>query len=213
MGAKHKTPSQNLMIRQCCMRDGHGSITIGSEMAGGVKNVTVKDCKFLHTDRGLRIKTRRGRGRDAIIDGILFENIEMDHVMTPIVINEFYFCDPDGHSEYVQSKEFYPVDERTPYIGTLEFKNIKATNCHAAAAYMYGLPEEKIKNVLFDHVEISYAEEAVEGVPAMMDGAGKTRKLGFFAKNIEKLTLNKVTVIGQEGERLLLDGIDAFTEE
>ena len=134
MGAKYKKPSENLLIRQCCMRDGHGSITIGSEMAGGVRNLTVKDCKFLHTDRGLRIKTRRGRGKDAVIDGVLFENIEMDHVMTPVVINAFYFCDPDGHSEYVQSKKEYPVDERTPYLGEMSFCHIKAENCHAAAA-------------------------------------------------------------------------------
>lgn len=50
--------------------DGHGAITIGSEMAGGVKNLNVEDCLFLHTDRGLRIKTRRGRGKDAIVTGI-----------------------------------------------------------------------------------------------------------------------------------------------
>ncbi len=104
MGAKYKRPCENLMIRQCCMRDGHGSVTIGSEMAGGVINLTVKDCLFINTDRGLRIKTRRGRGKDAIVDGILFDNIQMDQVMTPLVINCFYFCDPDGHIEYVRSK-------------------------------------------------------------------------------------------------------------
>ena len=56
MGSKYRTPSENITIAQCCMRDGHGSITIGSEMAGGVKGLLVKDCRFLHTDRGLRIK-------------------------------------------------------------------------------------------------------------------------------------------------------------
>ena len=213
MGAKHKRPSENLMIRQCCMRDGHGSITIGSEMAGGVKNVTVKECKFLHTDRGLRIKTRRGRGKDAIIDGIVFDHIEMDHVMTPIVANEFYFCDPDGHSNYVQSREFTPADDRTPYIGKMEFKNIQATNCHAAASYLYGLPEQKIKDVTFENVAISYAEEAKAGVPAMMDGLEKTCKLGFFAKNVEKLTLKNVSISGQSGEELILDGIDTLIRE
>lgn len=213
MGAKHKRPSENLMIRQCCMRDGHGSITIGSEMAGGVKNVTVKECKFLRTDRGLRIKTRRGRGKDAIIDGIVFDHIEMDHVMTPIVANEFYFCDPDGHSEYVQSKEFMPADDRTPYIGKMEFKNIQATNCHAAASYLYGLPEQKIKEVTFENVRISYADEAKAGVPAMMDGLDKTCKLGFFAKNVEKLTLKNVQISGQVGEELVLDGVDSFVRE
>ena len=113
---------KTLMIRQCCMRDGHGSVTIGSEMAGGVINLTVKDCLFINTDRGLRIKTRRGRGKDAIVDGILFDNIQMDQVMTPLVINCFYFCDPDGHIEYVRSKEALPVDERTPQIRSLVFK-------------------------------------------------------------------------------------------
>ena len=72
MGSTYKRPCENVTIRQCCMRDGHGSITIGSEMAGGVKNLTVRDCMFLHTDRGLRIKTRRGRGKDAVVQGILF---------------------------------------------------------------------------------------------------------------------------------------------
>lgn len=62
------------------MRDGLAPLTIGSEMAGGVRNLTVKDCLFLHTDRGLRIKTRRGRGKDAVLDEIIFENIRMDHV-------------------------------------------------------------------------------------------------------------------------------------
>ena len=213
MGSKYKKPSENLMIRQCCMRDGHGSITIGSEMAGGVKNLTVKDCKFLHTDRGLRIKTRRGRGKDAIIDGILFENIEMDHVMTPVVINSFYFCDPDGHSEYVQSKEFYPVDDRTPLIGGLTFRNIKATNCHAAAAYMYGLPEQMIQKVTFENVEFSYAENPVAGVPAMMDGAEETTKSGIRAKNLEILELINVKISGQEGDALTLEGVDSFVQE
>ena len=213
MGAKYKKPSENLLIRQCCMRDGHGSITIGSEMAGGVRNLTVKDCKFLHTDRGLRIKTRRGRGKDAVIDGVLFENIEMDHVMTPVVINAFYFCDPDGHSEYVQSKKEYPVDERTPYLGEMSFCHIKAENCHAAAAYIYGLPEQKVKKVLFEDVSFSYAKEPKSGMPAMMDDAEQATKLGLFAKNIEILELRNVSIEGQNGAALITDGITRMIQE
>lgn len=213
MGRKYRKPSENIMIRQCCMQNGHGSITIGSEMAGGVKNLTVKDCKFLHTDRGLRIKTRRGRGNAAIIDGIHFEHITMDHVMTPIVINSFYFCDPDGHSDYVQSKEVFPVDERTPYIGELSFQNIEAKNCHVAAAYLYGLPEEKIRKVVFDHVRFSFAKEKKTGVPAMMDGAEEVSGLGIFARNIECLELRQVSVDGQSGEALLTEGVEHLIQE
>lgn len=207
MGSKYKTPSEDIRIRQCCMRDGHGSITIGSEMAGGVKDLTVKDCLFLNTDRGLRIKTRRGRGKDAIIDGILFENIRMDHVMTPFVINSFYYCDPDGHSEYVQTKEQLPVDERTPDIRTLVFHNIEATNCHVAAAYFHGLPEKNIRKIMMEHIHITYAKDAQAGVPAMLDGMEPCSRMGIFADNVEHLVLRDITMEGQEGEPYLLGNI------
>lgn len=208
MGAKYRTPSENIVIRQCCMRDGHGSITIGSEMAGGVKNLTVKDCLFLHTDRGLRIKTRRGRGEAAVIDGILFEHIRMDHVMTPFVINCFYFCDPDGHTEYVRTKEKLPADYRTPCVKQLTFRDIEAANCHVAAAYLYGLPEQKIEKVEMEHIHATYAEDAVEGEPAMMDGIEPVKRMGVYANNIGTLVLKDVRVEGQCGEAVVTKHVD-----
>ncbi len=205
MGQKYKTPSQNLSIRKCLMRDGHGAIVIGSENAGGVKDLLVEDCEFLNTDRGLRIKTRRGRGKDAIVDRVTFNRIKMDNVMTPVVINAFYFCDPDGHSDYVQTKEALPVDERTPVLGNFLFTNIEAKNCHVAAAYLYGLPEKKIESVTFENVNISFAKDKMSGVPAMMDGAGEMSGVGLFAKNVAKLDLKNVTVTGQTGEAVIYD--------
>ena len=209
VGAKYKVPSSNLRIRQCCMRDGHGSITLGSEMAAGIQNLQARQCVFLNTDRGLRIKTRRGRGKDAVIDGILFENIKMDAVLTPFVINCFYYCESDGHSEYVQCKEPLTVDERTPKIKALCFRDIQAENCHVAAAFFYGLPEQKIERVEMKRVRVSYAEDAVSGQPAMMDGEEENVcKMGVFAKNIETLVLEDVQVTGQDGDAIVMDGID-----
>ncbi len=208
MGATYKRASKDIVIRQCCMRDGHGSVTIGSEMAGGVKNLTVRDCVFLHTDRGLRIKTRRGRGKDAVVEGVLFENIHMDNVLTPFVVNCFYFCDPDGHTEYVRTKETLPVDDRTPAIRTLTFRNIEAENCHVAAAYMYGLPEQKIDRVEMENVHVTYAEQPEYGQPAMMEGCDEhTSRQGIYANNIEELVLRNVTVEGQEGPAVVTENI------
>lgn len=213
MGAKYKVPSKNLMIRQCCMRDGHGSITIGSEMAAGVKNLTVRDCLFINTDRGLRIKTRRGRGEDAIVDDVLFENIHMDQVMTPFVINSFYFCDPDGTTEYVRSKEELPVDERTPYIKKLAFRDIVCTNCHVAAAFLYGLPERKIEKVEMKNISVTYAEKPMMGVPAMMEGIVPTVKQGIYANNIATLEIENVKVEGCESEILMMKNIDTLISD
>ncbi len=208
MGRKYKKPSENLSIRQCLMENGHGAVTVGSEMAGGVKNLIVEECLFSHTDRGLRIKTRRGRGKDAVLDNIVFRNLKMDHVMTPFVANSFYFCDPDGKTEYVQSREPYPVDERTPEIKKLMFENIEAKNCHVAAAYLEGLPERKIAEIVFKNVSVSFTEEPKEDVPAMSSGVEPCKKRGIFARNVKKLTLQDVTILGQEGEAVELEQVD-----
>ena len=111
-----KRASKDIRISNCRMQYGHGGIVLGSEMSGGIKDVHVSNCLFIQTDRGLRIKTRRGRGKDAIIKNVCFENIVMQNVKTPFVVNMFYFCDPDGKSEYVWSKKRLPIDDRTPWL-------------------------------------------------------------------------------------------------
>ena len=204
----HKRPSENILIHQCLMENGHGAVTIGSEMAGGVKNLTVEECMFRHTDRGLRIKTRRGRGEDAVLDKITFRNIDMDHVMTPFVVNSFYFCDPDGKTEYVQSREAMPVDERTPYIKRMDFENIHARNCHVAAAYFDGLPERKIEEIRLENITVTYAENPKCDVPAMSAGVEPCSRKGIWANNVKKLRLKNVSVTGQEGEAVVLSGVD-----
>jgi polygalacturonase len=210
LGKTYKTPSEDIRIHHCLMENGHGAVTIGSEMAGGVRDLIVEDCVFSHTDRGLRIKTRRGRGKDAILDNIAFRRIDMDHVMTPFVVNSFYFCDPDGKTEYVQSREPYPVDDRTPCIKRLVFEDIEAKNCHVAAAYLEGLPEQKIEEILMRRIRVTYADQPKCDVPAMSAGVEACTKRGIFARNIQKLTLQDVEISGQEGpeeELLCIDEI------
>lgn len=194
MGRKYKKPSSYFNIRNCSMNFGHGAVVLGSEMSGGIKNINVTKCIFNGTDRGLRIKTRRGRGKDAIIDGILFENIKMINVLTPLVINMFYFCDPDGKSEYVWSKEKLPVDDRTPYLGEFHFKNINCTNVNVAAGAFYGLPEMPIKKITIENVDFSYAQNPKEGVPAMMTGLEAMSNRGLIFYNVEDVVLKNVTL-------------------
>lgn len=208
MGRRYKKPSENIRIRQCLMEDGHGAVTLGSEMAGGIINLTVEDCVFRRTDRGLRIKTRRGRGKDAIINNIIFRNLDLDHVMTPLVVNSFYFCDPDGRTPYVQSRELYPVDDRTPSIRRMVFENMTCTNCHVAAAYFEGLPEQKIEEIVMRNVSFRYAENPKKGVPAMSEGVSESTRRGLFAGNVARLCMENVSVEGQDGADYELVGVD-----
>ena len=214
MGHKYKKSSENIEIRHCYMKHGHGSVTIGSEMAAGVKNLYVHDCIFEDTDRGLRVKTRRGRGNDAVTENVTFENIDMEGVLTPFVVNSYYWCcDPDGHSEYVRTKEPLPVDERTPFVGELHFRNIKAHNCHVAATFIYGLPEAKIEKVTFENVAIDFAEECTPEYPAMMADVDMCTRRGLFVNNVKELVMKNVTIEGVEGETFEFDNIDKFVQE
>ncbi len=209
MGNTYKVPSQNIEIRQCYMRHGHGSVTLGSEIGAGVKHLHCHDCIFEDTDRGLRVKTRRGRGEDSIIEDISFENIKMDGVLTPFVVNSYYWCcDPDGHSEYVRSKEPLPVDERTPQIRQLSFKNIEAHNCHVAGSFIYGLPESKIEEISFENVSIDYAENPTPEYPAMMADVEPCTRKGIYINNCRKLTMKNVTVTGAEGQAVEIENVD-----
>ena len=208
MGKKHKKPSEDVHVSHCLMENGHGAVTVGSEIGAGVRNMLVEKCRFSHTDRGLRIKTRRGRGKDSVLDEIVFRDIEMDHVMTPFTANAFYFCDPDGRTEYVQSREKYPIDDRTPAMKNFLFENIHAANCHVAAAFFEGLPEQKIEKIEMRNCSISFAKEAKADVPIMSNGVEPCTKRGLHATNVEKLILDSVVIEGVVGETLELQGVD-----
>ena len=207
MGDKYNTPAINHTIRNCKMSFAHGGVVLGSEMSGGVKNLKVERCFFEGTDRGLRIKTRRGRGKNAVIDGITFKNIVMDGVKAPFVMNMFYFCDPDGKTEYVWSKEKLPVDDRTPYLGKFTFKDIVCKNAHWCAGYFYGLPEQPIASVTLRNVSVSFADNAEKGRPAMMTDAEELKKGGFYFRNVNKVRVENVKIDGFEGEKYVLSGV------
>ncbi|MFZ5967787.1 MAG: glycoside hydrolase family 28 protein [Bacillota bacterium] len=208
MGKKKKMPSQNIFIRNCFMEYGHGAVTIGSEMSGGVNHIYVEKCLFQNTDRGIRIKTRRGRGETGIIDEIHVQDIQMDGVLTPFVINAFYFCDIDGHVEYVWSKEPLPVDERTPYIKNIYLKNIRCKNAEVAAAFFYGLPERKIEKIDMEDIYVDFRENAKPGYAAMMDFIEPMCRNGFYFHNINHLKLKNIQAVNTSTEAVIKLAVD-----
>ncbi|MCM1042659.1 MAG: glycoside hydrolase family 28 protein [Corallococcus sp.] len=208
LGQKYKRPANRHTVRNCLMQFGHGAVTLGSELSGGVKNLTVTQCVFNATDRGLRIKTRRGRGKNAVVDGVTFANIVMTNVLTPIVINAWYnCCDPDRFSEYVWSRQHLPVDARTPYLGKFVFKNMSCQDCHVAAAYCDGLPERPIKEIVMENIVFTFAQNAHCGKPAMRSFMHDMSKAGAYFDNVEKLTVSNVSFDGVTGDELIVNNV------
>ena len=90
-GRRVNLPSQNIVIQDCHMQDGHGGVTVGSEISGGVRNVFAESCRMdsPRLDYALRIKDNAMRG--GVLENIYVRNIEVGEVAAAAVsIDDFY---------------------------------------------------------------------------------------------------------------------------
>ncbi|MEO6568587.1 MAG: glycoside hydrolase family 28 protein [Opitutaceae bacterium] len=84
-GRRLATPSENLIIRGCTMKDGHGGVVLGSEISGGVRNVFVENCKMdsPNLDRALRFKNNAVRG--GVLENVFMRNVEIGRVSEAVL--------------------------------------------------------------------------------------------------------------------------------
>lgn len=197
-------PSERILITNCHFLHGHGGVVLGSEMSGDIRNVVVSSCVFYQTDRGVRLKTRRGRG--GTVEGIQLNNLVMEEVMCPFVFNMYYFCGADGKLKRVWDKAPYPVDATTPALRDVSITNVRARKCTACAGYFYGLAEMPVEGVTLRDVLVEMAEDGAPGRPAMMDGCPEMQGAGFFLRNARDVDLSGVRVQGVKGPWLDMDG-------
>jgi unsaturated rhamnogalacturonyl hydrolase len=78
-------PSENIIIRNCTMKDGHGGVVIGSEISGDVRNVFAENCRMdsPNLDRALRLKSNALRG--GVIENIFMRNVEVGRVAEAVL--------------------------------------------------------------------------------------------------------------------------------
>lgn len=202
MGRRHFQPSRGISVSHCLMEEGHGGVVIGSEISCGVQRVLVEHCLFRHTDRGLRIKTRRGRGSTCVVDGITMSQVEMEQVGHCLSINMYYNCDPDGHSDYVRCKTALPPGDETPVVRNVTLSQVTAGGIRGSAAFLYGLPESNIQGVTIRDCRFVFSPERLLECPDMMDDLVVIPELGIFAKNVQGLRIENSQLIGAHNDVL-----------
>lgn len=207
MARKALRPTRGVRISNCWMQDGHGGVTLGSEMAAGIYGVVVRDCRFTGTDRGVRVKTRRGRGKDAIVKGAWFDNIEMNHVGTAFVINSFYWADADGKTDYVGSRAPQPVSDLTPWLGGFKLTHIRCENVRNAAVYLLGLPEQPIDGIEIDDFYARYDPDAKPEPPDMAASIPPELHRGIYILNARHIRLKHIDIEGQLGDKIHLENV------
>ncbi len=192
-----RMPCEEITVSGCRFLHGHGGVVLGSEMSGGVRNVYVKDCYFANTDRGVRLKTRRGRG--GAVENVLLEDLTMEGVMCPFVFNMYYFCGKDGKLKRVWDKAAYPVDETTPALRNVTIQRVKAENCTACAAFFYGLTERPVEGVTFRDITVTMDENGEAAAPAMMNDCPVMKQGGLFLRSAVGVRFENVKIENVQG--------------
>jgi polygalacturonase len=123
------------------MLAGHGGVVIGSEMSGSVRKVTISNCVFDGTDRGIRIKSVRGRG--GYVEEVRVNNIVMKDIKKEaIVLSLFYGKAP-----------LEPLSERTPIFRNIHISGMTGSNVNAACL-VEGIEEMPVSDVSFEDINM-----------------------------------------------------------
>jgi polygalacturonase len=90
-GRRIGVPTENVIIRGCEMKDGHGGVTVGSEISGGVKNVFAENCRMdsPNLDHALRVKNNAARG--GLLEKFYFRNITVGQVAHALITIDFNY--------------------------------------------------------------------------------------------------------------------------
>ncbi len=199
----NRQPCERIIITNCHFMHGHGGVVLGSEMSGDIRNVVVSSCVFYETDRGIRLKTRRGRG--GTVEGIQLENLVMEKVMCPFVFNMYYFCGSDGKFKHVWDKAPYPIADTTPALRDVTITGVRARRCTACAGFFYGLAEMPVEGVTMQDVVVEMTQDGPADRPAAMEGCPEMKGAGFFLRNAKNVDLRGVKVRGVQGQWLDID--------
>jgi unsaturated rhamnogalacturonyl hydrolase len=132
-GRRINVPSENIIIRNCMMKEGHGGVVLGSETSGGVRNVFAEDCTMDSPvlDRALRLKTNAQRGGP--IENIFFRNIKVGRVAHSALTIDLVY----GR---VQSGPFPPT------VRNVEMRNVTVNSC-PRGLWVVGTTNSIIENV------------------------------------------------------------------
>ena len=183
--------TENVIIDNCKVFQGHGGFVVGSEMSGGVRNISVRNCQFLGTDVGLRFKSNRGRG--GLVENIYISNIYMFNIVTDSFLFDLYYGgksssesleDGDGT---IRENDIQPVTEETPSFRNIFVKDIVSRNARRAL-FFNGLPEMNISNI---HVENAFISSHYGAVISESDGI-QFRNVHIIPQTGAALTLQNV---------------------
>ena len=135
-------PTENVIMRHCSSKHGHGGLVIGSEMSGDVRNVFMHDCQFDGTDRAIRIKSKRGRG--AVVEKVYARDIKAKNMQYEFaILNMDYSADKNA-----------AANDKLPVFRDMCFERIEG-DCAPVAIRITGEADSPIENIRFEDMKLA----------------------------------------------------------
>jgi polygalacturonase len=141
-------PTENVIMRRCSSRRGHGGLVVGSEMSGDVRNVFMEDCEFEGTDRAIRIKSRRGRG--GVVENVFARNLRVRNMQREVVIMNM-----DYSSDRKQA-----ATEKPPVFRNMRIENVTSDGA-PTAILIQGLEDSPVENIRCENLTLASARGVV----------------------------------------------------
>ena len=162
-GRRVNTPIENVIIRDCEMKDGHGGVVIGSEISGGARNIFAEHCRMdsPQLDRVLRFKTNAERG--GVIERVAIRDITVGQVAEAIVAADFYYEEGDtgAFTPVLRDVEVRRVTSRKSQYAFLlkgydrsPISNVRVSDCTFDGVERDDILQA-VRNVVFDNVRVN----------------------------------------------------------
>jgi len=90
-GRRVGVPSVNLIIRGCTMRDGHGGVTIGSEISGSCSNVFAENCEMSSPNLTCALRLKSNAVRGGVLQNIFMRNVKVGRVSDSVLQIDFLY--------------------------------------------------------------------------------------------------------------------------
>jgi polygalacturonase len=132
-GRRLNVPAENIIVRGCQMKDGHGGVTVGSEISGGARNIFAEKCRMdsPNLERALRIKTNAMRG--GVIEHVYMRDCQIGQVENSVVSIDFFYEEGEAGS-------FRPT------VSDIEVRNVTVERTEYAL-YLRGFTAAPIRDV------------------------------------------------------------------
>ncbi len=147
-GARLGKPAENIVISNCTLSDrGNACIGLGSEMSGGVRNMRVEHCKFVHSGQNwyaIYIKTRPGRA--GVTENITFDDIDVSDAGGFLRINTVNGGNTSTADDPVEG------DIGVPLVKNIRCTNIRVTNVRDLVAVYQTNTQKPVEGLVLENI-------------------------------------------------------------